>query len=155
MDKTTPRFKKVLVTTDFSAASLAAIPYALEEARDTNGRVTLVNVVEGFAVPFAIGELAPSPAMIEELRGLAIKQAEQQLDKIVKQQSSQTLDAKVLHGVRSVADIVCDFAKAENFDLIVMSSHGHGFIQRFVLGSVVERVLRHAACAVLVVPQKQ
>ena len=154
MNNTLVHFKKILLTTDFSKASLSAIPYALDEAHSAGSSVTLVNVVEGFAVPFVIGEFAPTPKLVEELRDIAIKSAEQQLADIVERHGSAALSSKVLHGLRSVADIVCDFANSEKFDLIIMASHGHGFFQRMLLGSVAERVLRQASCPVLIAPSE-
>ena len=45
-----------------------------------------------------------------------------------------------------------EWAKANGVDLIVMSTHGRSGISRAMLGSVTERVLRHAPCPVLAVP---
>ena len=39
-------------------------------------------------------------------------------------------------------------------DLLVLGSHGHGVIRRFLLGSVAERVLREAGCPVMIVPDR-
>lgn len=51
------------------------------------------------------------------------------------------------------ADRLLDFAEAHHADLIVVGRHGQGLIERLWVGSVATRVLRGAACAVLVVPQ--
>jgi nucleotide-binding universal stress UspA family protein len=45
---------------------------------------------------------------------------------------------------------VTEYARSVNSDLIVISSHGYHGVKRFVLGSVAERVIRHASCPVLV-----
>ena len=45
-------------------------------------------------------------------------------------------------------------AGARGADLLVLGSHGHGVIRRFLLGSVAERVLREAGCPVMIVPDR-
>jgi nucleotide-binding universal stress UspA family protein len=47
------------------------------------------------------------------------------------------------------ADEVARIAEEEGVDLIVISTHGHTGFQRFLLGSVTERVIRYAPCPVL------
>ena len=48
------------------------------------------------------------------------------------------------------AEEIVDYAAAQSADLIVVPSHGFHGVKRFVLGSVAEQVIRHAACPVLV-----
>jgi nucleotide-binding universal stress UspA family protein len=50
------------------------------------------------------------------------------------------------------ADALLEFAQAGGADLIVAGSHGHGFFERLIVGSVATRILRSAPCSVLVVP---
>ena len=45
---------------------------------------------------------------------------------------------------------VAEFAEKTGADLIVLPSHGYHGVKRFVLGSVAERIIRHATCSVLV-----
>lgn len=53
------------------------------------------------------------------------------------------------------ASMIVDVAQEENADLIVMSTHGRSGVGRWLLGSVTEKVLRHAHCPVLAVRSKQ
>jgi nucleotide-binding universal stress UspA family protein len=46
------------------------------------------------------------------------------------------------------------YAGEQGADAIVLGSHGHGLVRRFMLGSVADRVIRHASCPVLVVPHR-
>mgnify|MGYP001044478402 CR=1 FL=1 len=50
------------------------------------------------------------------------------------------------------AEEILDYAKENKVDLIVMSTHGRSGVSRWVFGSVAERVLRHSATPVLIVP---
>ncbi len=49
-------------------------------------------------------------------------------------------------------DEILSYASKNQVDLIIMSTHGRAGISRWVFGSVVERVLRHSAVPVLIVP---
>ena len=49
------------------------------------------------------------------------------------------------------AGVICEIAAAENFDLVVVGSHGSGVLKRALVGSVSHYVLHHAPCPVLVV----
>ena len=50
---------------------------------------------------------------------------------------------------------ILDEARDRQVDLLVIGSHGHGTIERWLLGSVVEKVLRKATCPVIVVPVRR
>jgi nucleotide-binding universal stress UspA family protein len=54
--------------------------------------------------------------------------------------------------VGNPADEILDFARDENVDLIVIPSRGKSGLRRWMIGSVAERVVRRAPCAVLVLP---
>ena len=64
-----------------------------------------------------------------------------------------TIDQRVDSG--DPASAICLAAKDLNVDLVVVGSHGKGFISRVVLGSVSEHVVRHSPCPVLVVHAKE
>jgi nucleotide-binding universal stress UspA family protein len=80
------------------------------------------------------------------------KQAEKKLKELVKTHfgDGKSVDARVEDG--RAATVICEVAKLEGIDLIVISSHGHSGLRHALLGSVVSGVVRHAPCAVLVVP---
>jgi nucleotide-binding universal stress UspA family protein len=56
---------------------------------------------------------------------------------------------KVLSG--KAADVIVDFINKNNFDLVILSSHGRSGISRWVWGSVADRVLRHVCIPVMTV----
>ena len=49
-------------------------------------------------------------------------------------------------------EAILDYAKENNIDLIVMSTHGRSGVHRWIFGSVTQRVLRHSPVPVLIVP---
>ena len=60
--------------------------------------------------------------------------------------------AEVLEG--DPADVILDYAEEQGIDLIVMTSRGRSGLGRFLLGSVADKVVRHAPCAVMVVGKR-
>lgn len=49
---------------------------------------------------------------------------------------------------------ICDYAARHGADLIVLGTHGYGAVKHLLLGSVAERVVRHAPCPVVTVPRR-
>ena len=74
--------------------------------------------------------------------------AEQQLQTIVVQQTVP-IEARVLWG--DPATTICDVARTRPCELIVMSTHGRTGLAHVFIGSVAERVVRYAPCAILIV----
>ncbi|HEY9856956.1 MAG TPA: universal stress protein [Stenomitos sp.] len=58
--------------------------------------------------------------------------------------------ARTLHRVGPAPEIIVSVAREEKADMIVVGSHGRSGLQRFLLGSVSEKVLAHAPCTVLI-----
>jgi universal stress protein A len=130
----------VLVPIDFSPTSLSALEYArgLVAATRAPGRIELLTVVDASAVDGVLGHA--DPALWEKL----LSQARTRLAELAGDDPLTVLEGKP-------ADVIVDHAQAVNADLIVMGSQGRTGVQRLMVGSVAERVVRHAPCPVLVV----
>ena len=140
--------RRILVPHDFSETSQAAVTYGIELARKFDARLHVVHV----------GEKARSDLEMEFPLGLegAVEDAvRERLLKILTPEECRELkpDFTVLTGAPH-AEIV-RFAKEQGFDLIVMGTHGRGFVAHAVVGSVAEKVVRHAPCPVLTVHSPQ
>jgi nucleotide-binding universal stress UspA family protein len=61
-------------------------------------------------------------------------------------------ERRVVHGDPAIE--ICRVAEEGRFDLVVIGSHGSGFLKQAVLGSVSQHVLHHAPCPVLVVRER-
>ncbi len=142
-------FHVLLVCTDFSEVGNLAIPAAFRLAQDHGARVLLVHVLEPVLTPnplYAHYQKLPTP----EERAAAEERVRGDLEALVPAgQAALPHETIVLHGVP--AEEVCRLAREERVSLIVLSSHGRTGLQHFFLGSVAERILRHAPCSVLVV----
>ena len=142
------RYQRILCPIDFSEHAHAALSTAVEIARADEAGLTLIHAYR--RPSYGYGDLSgPFPP---ELIGRLQKDAETGL-------ASWKTDAEKL-GARRVATIAIEgeawneivaAAERERIDLVVMGTHGRTGIRRVLLGSVAERVTRHAPCSVLVV----
>jgi nucleotide-binding universal stress UspA family protein len=141
-------FKKILVPTDFSRHSAEAVAAAADLSRRYEASVTLAYVFEPVTYALPEGHVMQSPPQIEEMHAVFE-------ERLVQAQAEATaagalrVTAKLLTG--PVAGEITDFAATESFDLIVMGTHGRTGLRHLVLGSVAEKVVRTAPCAVLTV----
>ena len=89
----------------------------------------------------------PTDVILENHR----RQAEAQLHSYAREHlEGLKVETVVLQGFPHEA--IVEVARARGGDLIVVGSHGHGFMGRVLMGSTAERILHIAPCPVLVVP---
>jgi nucleotide-binding universal stress UspA family protein len=141
---------RILVPTDFSEPSDAALTYGRELAMRFGGTLHVLHVVENisFAAYGLEGYMGAFPewqAEIEEesrrrLHGLLID-----TDK------SGPATVPALRTSGSPAATIVEYAKDNGIDLIVMGTHGRGAVGHLIMGNVAERVVRLAPCPVLTV----
>jgi|SRR5262245_4506396 len=141
-------FKKLLVATDFSEPSVAARRVAVELARRLGAELEIVHVEEPLpAYAFSEGPLPDLPQLQEEVRIWAERELEQQAKEA--QAAGVSVTTAVLLG--TPANTIVETARTDGADLIVVGSHGRTGLERVLLGSVAERIVRNAACPVLTV----
>jgi nucleotide-binding universal stress UspA family protein len=136
----------IVVPTDFSNHSLAAIDYAvgMAEAYDAKLKVVFVNE-PGLEISDMAWVGVDERAMSEKQLTDARRSIEETvLDRIPVDVS---VDAEILHG-NAVKKII-EYASDVNADLIVMATHGRTGVSHALLGSVAEQVVRKASCPVL------
>lgn len=139
-------FRKILVPVDFSTHSARAVEVAAELARRYEGSVDLVHVFDPMAYPLPDGYVMFTRPQLDEM----FARFDAELAKY--EQTALALGApRVKTHVRQgpCAAEICNFAQEQSFDLIVMGTHGRRGLNRLLLGSVAERVLRMAPCPVL------
>lgn len=154
--------KKILVPTDFSENSKAAITYARELASTYNSSVHLLHVLPDAAVqPWAFGvesEVMGLPSAEREKRWEM--RAKEQMNNLFSETERKTLEVRPMTKVGHPVQQIVQYAKDQGVDLIVMGTHGRSFPgpnigQTFPwnppLGSVAEQVVRQAPCPVLTV----
>lgn len=143
-------FTRILVPTDFSEPSDAALDYAKTLAEKFGASLHLLHVFED---PFVTGAFAaemyvPVPP---ETRDALIADARKNLVERVPEGDSARFFAttEVVTGLSARA--IVDYTVANDIDLIVMGTHGRGGLAHLFMGSVAERVVRTAPCPVLTV----
>ena len=143
--------RRILVPFDFSEYSEKAFTWALAMAEKWRSRLLLLHVVPTPSYPPMLTGTYFNVAEFEaSLRADAEARAKEFLGK--PHGRTVQVDTQVVMG-EPFGDI-CRVAEQEQVDLIIMGSHGRTGLSHVLLGSVAERVVRHAPCPVLVVGKK-
>ena len=144
----------ILAGTDFSDASASATTYAISLARALNARLYLLHVVpeEDVRLLTAIRAYLQSEVTPETLVETFYTEATKRLATLVEDVHATDLVHEQLIVTGDPAAAIVREAAAKQVQLIILGTHGRRGVTRFLMGSVAERVLREAPCAVLVVP---
>ena len=144
LTRTKVTFEHILIPTDFSETSDRAIEYAKSIAKQWNSQLLLVHVNPPFnpVTP-------PEAAWIDQ--DALIQRIEEQLEQSGAALRSEGFRAKAISVTGPLEDEILSFVKREGVDLIVLGTHGKKGLERLMLGSDAETVLRHVSCPVLTV----
>jgi nucleotide-binding universal stress UspA family protein len=144
---------KALIATDGSDHALDAAKRA-KDLLASGTEYTLLTVEPPPVMPEA------APVIGLETVPITSPEAAQELTEAYRDEANESLDrtARVL-GVEAARRVeygdaateITRVAREDGFDVIVVGSHGSGFVKRVLLGSVSQYLLHHAPCAVLVV----
>ena len=136
--------KNILCPVDRSPSSLQAFDRAVAIARWRGARLHLLEVVESQPAD----RIDPNQAgMLNDTRA----DLERDLRQMLVSRRASDVKVEILMRTGNVVQEILGQARATRADLIVIGSHGRGGVQRLVLGSVAEKVLRQATCPVLTV----
>jgi nucleotide-binding universal stress UspA family protein len=142
------KLQHILVPLDFSEPSQQALDYATQLAEKLQARLTLLHVIQTPVVAGGPG-LGTDATLVPYMEQMEAEM-QQKIEAVVQQvrQHGLPCDAAVVHG--APFQQIVDLATSKQVDLIVMGTHGHTGLQHLLLGSVAEKVVRLAPCAVLV-----
>lgn len=138
--------KSILCPIDRSPSSLQAFGYAIALARWQGARLYLLEVVEA-SVPAGSRRVSENDGVPSDTRAAL----ERDLRRVLTARRASDVRVKIVMRTGNVVQEILAQAKASRADLVVIGSHGRGGVQRLVLGSVAEKVLRLATCPVLTV----
>ena len=141
--------RRILVPTDFSEHSRHALMYGLAFAEKFGAELFLLHVFQDLTIyqPDAVLVGPPVVPPIEELTAAA----RAALDKVIRDQRLEHVQvhAEVREG--SPVEEIVQFAQDKAIDLIVVATHGRGWLAHVLLGSTAEKVVRKAPCPVMAV----
>ena len=142
------RFTHILVPTDFSPASDAALACAKQMANTFNARLSLLHVVTD---PKATGFWTPEVyvPVSREMQERFLREAKQRVENALSADERERFRARIETRIGVAAEGIEDFAREQKVDLIVMGTHGRRGLAHLLLGSVAEHVVRSAPCPVL------
>jgi len=133
----------LIVPVDLEEHTEKLIEYAAYIAEKLDAKLTIVHVVEPFP---AIGDMELGMATIEEYTQNRIRHGQKFLEKLA--EPYPNTEKKILQG--EIVDEIVNYAKEKETEIIVIGTHGTKGIEKLLLGSVAERVVKYAHCPTLV-----
>jgi nucleotide-binding universal stress UspA family protein len=143
-------FTRILIPTDFSPPSDAALAHGRVLARSLGASLHVLHVVEDQLVtgPFGAEVYVPNtPGTLTRL----LDEARVRLDASLTADDRARLRVSSDVIVGTAARTIVEYAADNGYDLIVMGTHGRSGVAHLLMGSVAEHVVRSAPCAVLTV----
>ena len=144
-------FRKIMVATDGSEQVRNAVDSAIEIAKLSEAKLYAVHVIDLGGYSITPSRDAEWEKAMKEQFITEGKEATTYVENAGKAANIE-VESVILEG--SPADQIVDFAEKNDIDLIVMGTQGKSAIQRFLIGSVAENVVRHSKRSVLVVRRK-
>ena len=152
-------YNKILLPTDGSKNSERAIAHALTIAEFGDAEIVVLNVVDSVYLTGLPEEdlITKSEMILEEESKKVTSRVESIIKEIEEEKGSEGKDIKIttktIEG--NAADVILKISESEDIDLIVIASSGKHMLDRFLLGSVTEKTVRHTKVPILVIPNEE
>ena len=153
-----PQIKKILYATDLSKNSAYAFYYATDLAQKRNAQIVILHAMEPMNPAVSLYVTEQVMKVREENIQEAAREIERRLENFCAKVDSKTggslkeLVSKILVRLGYPVEEILKTADEENCDLIILGSHGKGFLQQTFLGSVSRSVLDRSRKPVLIIP---
>ena len=142
------KFEKVLVPLDGSEFAEAALGPAMAIAQAMEAEVVLFRVAQ--PVP-RTAKLAEMPDVYNDVVAATYREAEEYLEGLQKKLASDRVSIEYRPASGGIARQILDYAADQGVDLIVLSSHGRTGVDRWVHGSIAQKLLSNCVCSTLMI----
>jgi universal stress protein A len=139
--------KKILVPTDLSELSIAALEYAASLSLIYHAKIYMLYVVEGEPKHETVSVKPHRP----QVTGACVEEGEKELHRFVYWKLREIGDVIEVVRVGKAETEIQRFVEEEGIDLIVMATHGRTGLAHVLMGSVAERVVRMSSVPVMTV----
>lgn len=141
-------FEKILVATDGSEHGLRAARVALELGKISGGRVTAIYVADTNRTSHL-----PDDMLLFSIRELLLKEGKEALARVedLAAQMGVPFESVVAEG--SPGSEIISYAESAGMDIIILGAVGRTGLDKFLLGSVAEKVVRNSKVPVLTIPR--
>jgi len=148
-----PKIKKILYATDLSASASHAFGYAIRIAVCESAKISIINVCEKLTnnanIKMRSSDFATAKARLTEIIKSKLDQY------FAKEDTEECQFAKLIGNIYVTSgmpvEAIINQAKEGDYDLIVMGTHGHGFLYSAVIGSTAQKMVQQSKIPVLVV----
>lgn len=139
-----PDWKRILVPVDFSESSAMIVKYAKELAIEYGAQLDLLHVIEEAVFPtiYGVDPIAVAGPQV-------IERSKESLNELIQTTGEPDVPFEIHVAVGHPVKEIVDFAEGRGLDLITIATHGLTGLQRLLIGSVTEKVVRLAPCPVL------
>lgn len=142
-------YQRIVCTTDFSEASDRAVDEAASLAKALGASLTILHV--SAPTPAPPTGLFPSEEQVEKVKSAIHEKLEEKLERVRAEHGLGPETAVAQRHDPSPVEGILRFVEENDVDLVVIATAGRSGLQRWLIGSVTERVVRHAKCAVLTI----
>jgi len=141
------RIENIAYATDFHGPSATALPYARAIARKYGSKIYVVHVIA--LSPFS----GPGPTIsLRAIEAQAIREAKEAAAEL--SPSFGTIPNEAIIRKGNIWKEIADVVQEKRIDLIVTGTHGRSGVSKALMGSVAEKIFRHAPCPVLTIGPK-
>ena len=143
-------YKKILIATDGSEYTKKAIDYGIDIAINTGAKLQAIYVVDTGAY-----KSIPLSAPQEYAYSILKQEGDMAIKYVADMVEAAGLEVEGIIAEGHPADEIIKYAEKNSIDLIVMGTLGKSGLDRFLLGSVADKVIRNSKIPVIVVPVKE
>jgi len=143
-------YKNILIATDGSEYTKRTVDYGIDLAMNTGAKLYAIYVIDIRAY-----SSIPVSAPIEYTNSLLRQEGDEAIKYVTDRAEAEGLEVDGIIAEGHPADEIIKHAEKNSIDLIVMGTLGKSGLERFLLGSVADKVIRNSRIPVIAVPVKE